>query len=172
MKKIKFHFLALIPAFITAALVLPDNPAGNFRSANDKNGSASIQEKFQVRTGDTLVTTIAAINPLPDGGVQIFFNERQAIYTISRTQPGYDAIMRVAREAFTSKRPVKLLCKKPGILDQLVWPTDAETRKYLDWYKNNLRNVDSARQVNIRELYLISISQRAKCLASTRSSNS
>ncbi|MBL0273153.1 MAG: hypothetical protein IPQ06_08790 [Chitinophagaceae bacterium] len=148
MKKIlKTYLIPLLALtiFVTSCMLSSSQGGGNNPGKNNFENKAVIP-------GDTVVTTIARIIDLARGDMEILFNERQARYRISRDNPRFNVISKVAREAFAEKKPVKLISEAPGQLAQLIWPTDAETKAYLEWYKRNLREVDSSRTINLKRI--------------------
>jgi Glutaminase len=98
--------------------------------------------------GDAVVTSIAAINQLPDGSMEYLFNEREARYRVARDNPNAEAILRTARDFFGSNKPIKLISSVPGELTELGAPTPAEAAAYLEWMRNNIVNPEKLRVYN------------------------
>lgn len=152
MKKILRTFT--LPLFL-ATLIITSCMLSNNLSADKYGGGNGNIDSYQPvgeNPGDSVVTTIARINTLTGGGIEILFNERQARYSINRDNPRFETISKTAREAFAGKKPVKLISEKPGVLSQLIWPTAAETKAYMEWYRGNLINVDSTRIINLKKI--------------------
>jgi hypothetical protein len=118
----------------------PADPAVNTET-NNKITRSSIP-------GDTLVTTVARVKEI-EGGLEILFNERQALYIINSGHPRYEEISKTARQALATGKPVKLTSAQPGILTNLAWPSSGEITAYLEWYKKNLVGVDTVRKLKL-----------------------
>ena len=120
---------------------------------NNNGGDSGNYNRLAGRNGDdTLVTTIAAINALSSGDIEVLFNERQQRYTIARNNPNFEASVRLAREAYAAKKPVKLFSDNNGQITKISWPTVPETNAYLEWYRKNLTDVDRPRNIDIAAL--------------------
>ncbi len=100
-------------------------------------------------SGDNLVTSVARITQLKNGDMEYLFTERQAIYTVSIANPQFEAILKTAREALASKKPIKLISDASEQITQLIWPTIDETKVYQDWYKLNINNAELTRHISV-----------------------
>jgi hypothetical protein len=101
---------------------------------------------------DAVVTTVAQIIERANGDMEYTFNERQAGYVVTRNNPAYGDILKLAREALAGRKPVKLYSQTPGSLDRLSWPGTTETAAYLEWYKSNILDAEINRKVNMAQI--------------------
>lgn len=121
-------------------------------SRNEPSQPNLNNKDHQVATAGTngnLVTSVALITQLKNGDIEYLFTERQAIYTVSPTNPQFEAILKTAREALANKKPVKLISDVPEQIIQLNWPSIEETKIYLDWYRLNINNAELTRAINV-----------------------
>jgi hypothetical protein len=103
-------------------------------------------------TNVPLVTSVSRINRLANGDVEYSFNERQAGFTVSKSNPSFERILSIATQGLESNKPVKLIYSGYNTLEELVWPTTAETAKYLEWYRGNIVNPELRRNIIKSEL--------------------
>jgi Glutaminase len=99
-----------------------------------------------------LVTSVSRINQLANGDVEYSFNERQAGFTVSKSNTAFDRVLGIATQALEGNKPVKLIYSGHNTLEELVWPTTAETARYLEWYRGNIINPEVKRKINKPEL--------------------
>ena len=117
-------------------------------NATEKNTTAG---RLNV-INESIVTTVAHINVLSNGNVQYNFNEKQAVFTVLKTDPSYARILTLAREALAGTKPVKLIYSDNNLLSDLGWPTTEETARYLDWYRLKIVQPEADRVLNITDL--------------------
>jgi Glutaminase len=147
----KFHFLftpsLVLLIFLSACAKQVDKtPATGTSPAKSEN------EGRTTAAGEPLITSVSRINRLANGDVEYVFNERQAIFTVSRTNPAFDRILSIATQGLEGNKPVKLTYSGHNTLEELVWPTTAETARYLEWYRGNIVNPELRRNINKNEL--------------------
>jgi hypothetical protein len=142
MKKIlgALRLLPLVLVLLTACQRNTDNIAPS-NTASRSNLRSNAAEP----TG--LVTSVAAIIATEDG-VTYNFNERAAPFKVASTHPEYERMLLVAREAKAKNLPIKIYYEGYDALSRLVWPTDTETRAYLEWYKGNIISPEPTRAAN------------------------
>ena len=150
MKIFRSNFPAIVPALLLIALSCVRSQTSAPVSHNQQDVSEQNEIASNAR-GNEEVVGIARIIDLPENGIQILFNERQSPYIVTRENPEYANIVRVARQALAESKPVKLFSTEPAVLNQLAVPTEAELRQYNARIRMNLRNVDPVRTVNLRE---------------------
>ncbi len=125
----------------------------------NRNRELAVTPKENVRSGlrlnaaesNGLVTTVAAIIST-ETGVTYNFNEKEAPFAVAYTHPDYDRMLLVAREAQAKGLPVKMFFEGSNLLTSLLWPSDAETKLYLEWYRGNLVLPEPSRIININRL--------------------
>jgi Glutaminase len=100
--------------------------------------------------GTGLVTTVANIIRT-ETGVTYHFNERQARYFVASNHPSYNEMLRVASEAQVKKLPIKIETEGHNQLNRLDWPTESETKAYLDWYRGNFF-LEAGRPLNVDDI--------------------
>jgi hypothetical protein len=122
---------------------LPGNGGGNGIGSRTRTPAANAP------AGDGVVTTVAIIKQLDNGDMEYSFNEREAGYVVKRSNPDFDAILKLAREAQAGQKPVKLLSDVPGVLTSLLTPSAEETAAYLEWYKSNIFNAEVNRKIDV-----------------------
>jgi Glutaminase len=98
-----------------------------------------------------LVTTVAAIIAT-ETGVTYNFNEHEAPFAVAYTHPEYEKILLVARASKAKGLPVKMFFEGDNLLTSLLWPSDAETKSYTEWYKGNLVLPELSRPFDISRL--------------------
>jgi hypothetical protein len=101
---------------------------------------------------EPLITSVSRINKLANGDVEYSFNERQAGFTVSKSNPAFERILSIATQGLRDNKPVKLIYSGHNTLEDLVWPTTAETARYLEWYRGNIVNPEARRNINRYEL--------------------
>jgi Glutaminase len=124
-----------------------------------RNSEYAVTLKENVRNGmrlnaaesNGLVTTVAAIIPT-ETGVTYNFNEKEAPFAVASTHPEYDKMLQVAREAQAKGLPVKMFFEGSNLLTSLLWPSDAETKSYIDWYRGNLVLPEPSRIIDMSRL--------------------
>lgn len=139
MKK-KFQFL--LP-FLCTVLILLLIAAG-------KPGSGHTPVSNTMDTSrNELVTSLSRINKLPNGDVEYNFNERQAPFTVAKTNPAFERILLLATRALEAGQPVKLVYTGHNTLLELTQPTPAETSRYFEWQKGNLKDPEPRRDLRL-----------------------
>ncbi len=101
---------------------------------------------------ESLVTTISRISILANGDAEYNFNEKQAAFIVAKNNPSFERILALAREAFTGTKPVKLIYTGHNSLEELAWPSEAESTTYTDWYRYNIVNPEPDRRLNPADL--------------------
>jgi Glutaminase len=64
----------------------------------------------------------------------------------------YNRVLSTATEGLRTTKPVKLISTGGRTFTDLVWPTAAETNRYLDWYRMKLADPEASRVLNQNEL--------------------
>ena len=103
-------------------------------------------------TRKEVVTSLSRIIRLPNGDVEYDFNERQAPFTVSKTNPAFDRILNLANRSLEARQPVKLVYSGHNTLLELLQPTPAETARYAAWYKGNITDPEPRRKISLPEL--------------------
>jgi hypothetical protein len=74
--------------------------------------------------------------------VEYFFNERQALFTVAKSNPAFDRILSIATQGLEGNKLIKLTYSGYNTFEELMWPTTAETTRYLEWYRANIVKIN------------------------------
>jgi len=140
----KKYFLKILPLFLGLALFF----TACIRKVNPDPGNIPDQNVAEAPVGD-IVTTVANIINRPDGSIEYNFNERQAVFIVPANNPNFSSILSIAKEGLAGTKPVKLVLGGYNVLNNLIWPSAAETKIYLDWYKLKIVRPEPARLVRV-----------------------
>lgn len=162
MKKLLTFFS--IPVFITIVFISSCTPGSIDKPADQADNTT---ERISSKAPDVVVTSVAKVTDIA-GGLEILFNERHAVYVIYSGNPRYQEVSNTARQALALGKPIKLTSTQSGTITNLTWPSSGETAAYLEWYTNNLIDVDTARKLNLAQIdpvaFNMAINQKWKAL--------
>jgi hypothetical protein len=148
-KKLQFFLSPAIALLII--LFASSRPANNIPASGAAFNIPLISNASDTAKKE-LITCLSRINRLENGDVEYNFNERQAPFTVSKTNPAFERILSIATKALEGNKPVKLIYTGYNTLEELLSPTPAETARYQEWQKNNIINPEPRRELNKFEL--------------------
>lgn len=102
---------------------------------------------------DTALVTVAALLPSADGNsLNVVFNEKAHVFTLSKEEKGFDEYNRRFESALNEKTPLKLITDGlKGTLISVAAPSAAELRYFLDMRKEMLPG-DSAMRIDVSKI--------------------
>jgi hypothetical protein len=131
-KKINFLLTPLLTLLLLLAACTRQAEVITSTNSNPENPTIAARTE---QGNNQLVTTVARINRLENGDVELSFNERQAIFTLTKSNPSFQRILGIATEGLSGKQPVKLSYTDSNQLEDLLWPAADEKARYLEWYR-------------------------------------
>ena len=147
----KKSFFSLLPVLaVLFVLLVSSGQQNNFPSRGISTGT-NTGNLFDTSKKE-VVTSLSRINRLPNGDVEFNFNERQAPFTILKTNPAFERTLSLATKALETNQPVKLIYTGYNKLLELVQPTVAEMARYTEWQKNNIKDPEPRRDIKRHEL--------------------
>lgn len=123
----------------------------NSEDRNDKNIGQSKPDSL-VRY-DSSVVTVAFMLPSEDGqSVEVLFNEREQVYTISKKDKSFETFNRSLEEARKSNSPLKIVTNaKRASFSSIRTPDAAELQTYNVIRKEMLKG-DSSLKIDVRRI--------------------
>lgn len=109
--------------------------------------------KDSTLVSDTSIVTVAAMLPSADGrSVDVVFNEKEQLFTLSKEDKSFAEFNRSFEAALRSKAPVKIIVDpRKGIFNLVAQPTAKELDTYFSFRKEMLPG-DSAMRIDIRRI--------------------
>lgn len=102
---------------------------------------------------DTSIVTVAALLPSADGKtMNVLFNEKEQVFTISKDDKSFAAFNRSFEDALKSKTPLKIITDpRKGNFSIVTQPSARETELFNSFRKEMLPG-DSARRIDISRI--------------------
>jgi hypothetical protein len=143
-------FSAMVLA--TFSLLLFCFIACNNHKPKDKGGDGGIV-KDSLSLSDTSIVTVAALLPSADGKtLDVIFNEKEQVFTISKEEKTFAEFNRYFEDALKSKSPIKIISDpRKGNFSMVTQPSVKELEIFRDYRKEMLPG-DSARRIDIARI--------------------
>ena len=126
--------------------------ACNNHKPKDKGGNDDIV-KDNVSLNDTSIVTVAALLPSADGKtLDVIFNEKEQVFTISKEEKTFAEFNRSFEDALKSKSPIKIISDpRKGNFSVVTKPSARELEIFQSYRKEMLPG-DSARRIDIARI--------------------